>query len=57
MKVVILAVSFALLAIASSFSTTALARHRAQMSGYDSTYKSTGKCTADACAPKAHKKK
>jgi hypothetical protein len=27
------------------------------MSGYDDTYKSTGKCTAGACAMKKHKKK
>ena len=56
MKVIILALSFAVLA--SSFSTTAFAGRRSdQMSGADHTYKSTGKCTAGACAPKTLKKK
>lgn len=58
MKIIILALSFAVLTIASSFSTAAFAGRRSdQMSGADHTYKSTGKCTGGACTPKTQKKK
>ena len=45
--------------VAFSFSSAAEAGYsrRAQMSGYDATYKSTGKCTAGACAAKKGAKK
>jgi hypothetical protein len=42
--------------VACAFSSSADAGYsrRAQMTGYDATYHSTGKCHQGACAPKRH---
>jgi hypothetical protein len=42
--------------VACSFTSSANAgfSRRAQMTGYDATYHSTGKCHGGACAPKKH---
>jgi hypothetical protein len=42
------------IACAFSFSADAGYSRRAQMSGYDATYHSTGKCHQGACTPKKH---
>ena len=54
MKVSLIALSLAFLGfvVASSFSTSAHANWKT--SGYDRTYKSTGRCIAGACQPRLH---
>jgi hypothetical protein len=60
MKITAIVLSFAFLAVIGSTSDSYAGR-RAQMSGYDATYHSTGRCKAGACtvkkpkASKAHK--
>jgi hypothetical protein len=46
---VLLSSAFLAFTIASSFSSSAYAARRGSMSGYDSTYGTTGKCSGGPC--------
>jgi hypothetical protein len=55
MKITAIILSFAFLTvIGSSSDSYAGYSRRAQMSGYDATYHSTGRCKAGHCATKGH---
>jgi hypothetical protein len=51
--IVVLSLTILGFVVTSSFSTSAYA-NASKMSGYDRTYKSTGKCVAGVCAPRRH---